>query len=1751
MKKIFLLLLIASPWFVCGQSFQVDVKVLLEGPYFNNEMTPFLNVFGYLPETQPYSGEPWNYEGTESVTAIPNSDVVDWALLELRQASVVSEQDSIIAQKAVILLRSGKLADLDGSSLPQINATVSGDLYAVIWHRNHLGVMSAYPMTLNGGVYSYDFTDAEDKAHGGTLGHKQVDPGVWAMIGGDGNADGYISNPDKLDVWVLQAGQNGYLSGDFDMNGQVDNTDKIEVWVANTGYSSQVPTAIYTIWSCGKPFVDTRDGQLYEMVKIGDQCWMAENLNIGQMIVGTQYNQFDNGVLEKFCYDNLQANCDTFGGLYQWGEIMQYLPDSASQGICPDGWYLPTDHEWKVLEGFADSQFQIGDPEWNNTGWRGFDVGINLKSNTTWNQGGNGNDLYGFTIMAAGRRDDGYYFTNKGQRTYFWTSCSTGSSGAWARMFASYDDRSDRWYRNKYNAFSVRCIKEPLQPSWSCGDTLTDARDGQKYTTVQIGEQCWMAENLNIGVQIDGSLDQQDNGTIEKYCYGNDQDRCSEYGGLYQWDEVMEYSVFPGSKGICPEGWHVPTDLEFLILEGTVDSQFEIGDPEWFQWGFRGLDAGGNLKETGTVHWLSPNTGATNSSGFTGLGAGFRQGINGFYNLKYTGHYWSSIQSNNSYALERYLSYHKAEVNRRADMKNVGVSVRCINDYDNSPPDAPHSPVPANGSQNIDVDTVLIWSCSDPDGELLSYKVYFGLEPDPPLVEFYQTDTVFDPGVLLYDTTYYWKIVSVDLPGDSTEGPIWSFTTKPEFECGDSLLDERDGQVYGTVQIGNKCWMSENLNIGTRINGANNQTNNQIIEKYCYNDIEDSCDVYGGLYQWNEMMQYITDTASQGICPSGWHIPTDFEWKVLEGTVDSQFPVGDPEWNGTGWRGYDAGNNLKSNYGWYMGGNGSDMYGFTAIPAGDRFSDGTFHYIIEHAFMWTSTETSGTTAWFHEMRWDQNGMWRWSWDKNWGMSIRCIQGEYQWECGDSLTDNRDGQKYGTVQIGDQCWMGENLNIGTMIIGSSNQTNNGTIEKYCYDNNTSNCDEYGGLYQWHEMMQYVATPGIQGVCPPDWHIPTDEEWKKLEGEVDSQYGYPNPEWDGTGWRGYDAGGNLKETGTTHWLSPNMGATNSSGFTALPGGAWGTNGVFVLVNNYGFWWSSSEYQSSTAWHRSLSYNSTKVNRTSNYEYDGFSVRCLRDATQSNQPPNSPSNPYPANGSTNIGADTTLSWSCSDPDGDLLTYDVYFGDSNPPPLVSPGQPDTMYTPGILEYDTIYYWRIVAFDIHGDSTEGQAWSFTTKPEFECGDPLLDERAGQVYGTVQIGNQCWMQQNLNIGTRIDGANNQTDNQIIEKYCYNDIEDSCDVYGGLFQWEELMQYVTDTATQGICPAGWYIPTDFDWKVLEGNVDSQYGVGDPEWNGTGWRGNDAGGNLKHVGLRFWNPPNTGATNSAGFSALAAGVRNHNTNSFDHLGIYGYFWTSDLSGSSVWNRALGNSDIQVYRYITNKATGKSIRCIKEPEQPSWSCGDSLHDTRDGQRYTTVQIGNQCWMAENLNIGSRIDGENIQTDNQIIEKYCYDNDSSYCNEYGGLYLWDEMMQYVSLPGIKGICPLSWHIPTDEEWKILEGEVDSQYGYPDPEWDQINWRGFDVGGSLKETGTTHWLSPNLGATNLSGFTALPAGFHDTDGTYDGIATWGNLWTSSEYNGISNWCRSLSYQFQKSSRTHFSKNVGLGFGFSVRCVKD
>ena len=195
--------------------------------------------------------------------------------------------------------------------------------------------------------------------------------------------------------------------------------------------------------------------------------------------------------------------------------------------------------------------------------------------------------------------------------------------------------------------------------------------DGNVYTSVTIGAQVWMVENLKTTKYKDGTAIPlvTDNSswaalTTPGYCwYNNDITNKSIYGALYTWIVVDVASN--GGKNICPTGWHVPTDVEYTTLTNYLGGE-DV--------------AGGKLKETGTAHWLTPNTGATNQSGFTGLPSGYRYSNGEFFAIGYNGYWWSSTEYSAEYSSFRSMYYYASNVYRDNYDKQFGFSVRCLRD---------------------------------------------------------------------------------------------------------------------------------------------------------------------------------------------------------------------------------------------------------------------------------------------------------------------------------------------------------------------------------------------------------------------------------------------------------------------------------------------------------------------------------------------------------------------------------------------------------------------------------------------------------------------------------------------------------------------------------------------------------------------------------------------------------------------------------------------------------------------------------------------------------------------------------------------------------------------------------------------------------------------------------------------------------------------------------------------------------------
>ena len=596
-----------------------------------------------------------------------------------------------------------------------------------------------------------------------------------------------------------------------------------------------------------------------------------------------------------------------------------------------------------------------------------------------------------------------------------------------------------------------------LEPGVPCPGIPTVDYGGKTYNTILVCSQCWLKENLDIGNIINVTQNQTNNGILEKHCYQNSIDSCGIYGGLYQWDEMMQYSATPGNQGICPPGWHIPENDEWNQLITAMGGN-TIG--------------GGKAKERGIRHWLFPNMGAEDAHGFGALGSGKSSVGGGFEVLGMNGFFWSSTQGT-----DYHMYYNSSEFAQGASGNYWGLSVRCISNLDfsgaNLPPASATNPNPLDNSSNVLFPLTLTWDSSDPENDPVRFDIWFGPPGNLQLIaENSCTDSIL-AGNLLECSIYQWQVIAKDNQCHAIPGPIWSFTTTGGDTAGITIVASANpacidssvtftaspvhggsspvyqwqvnsinvgansslftyvpgngdivqctmtsslacvqnnpatsntiliqtvpctfcpgvstvsygGQIYYTVQIGTQCWLRENLNIGQMIPSGQEQTNNMSTEKYCYADLYTNCNIYGGLYQWDEMMDYTASSSSnpsnrKGICPDGWHLPSDAEWTQLTGFLGSEAVAGG-KMKETGFLHWFSPNTGATNE--------SD---FTALPGGIRLANGTFTDLQINGSWWASSESTPTTAWYRVIDYDYEDVGRFAYDKEVGFSVRCLK----------------------------------------------------------------------------------------------------------------------------------------------------------------------------------------------------------------------------------------------------------------------------------------------------------------------------------------------------------------------------------------------------------------------------------------------------------------------------------------------------------------------------------------------------------------------------------------------------------------------------------------------------------------------------------------------------------------------------------------------------------------------------------------
>ncbi len=576
--------------------------------------------------------------------------------------------------------------------------------------------------------------------------------------------------------------------------------------------------------------------------------------------------------------------------------------------------------------------------------------------------------------------------------------------------FGDFNDDGERGTEDLLQLLAVFGTPCPLsEMPFACGDAVSF--DNYDYETVQIGSQCWFAENLRTehyanGDAITGNLSASEwtsTSSGAQAIYDNDVLYLETFGRLYNWYAVDD------SRGLCPSGWHVPTDGEWMTLE------MELGmtSSEANSTGWRGTDQGAQLKASPSC---DPSWNGTNISGFSALPGGYRYANLGHFSFAGDrGYWWSASQNASSYPWCRFLYSDDDFVNRYSGSTNGfipqgGFSVRCLREADAGGSSASVPTVSSAATSDLAETTATL------NGEVISHggdmvsATGFIVGADSTLATTNDasgsgTSCAFTASLagLTGGARYYFSAYATNGEG-TAYGDTLCFTTETEaasFACGPSTVTY-DGHAYETVQIGSQCWFAENLRTEHYANGdaipgnlsdsewTSTSSGAQIVygegTSTFYDGSDDesaNLEAYGRLYNW-----YAVDD-SRGLCPSGWHVPTDSEWMILE----MELGMTSSEANSTGWRGTDQGAQLKASPSGYPSWNGTNTSGFLALPGGWRYDDGAYNSGGAHGCWWSASPSGTYYAWRRYLYSSFDGVLRSRDGQRNGFSVRCLRDE--------------------------------------------------------------------------------------------------------------------------------------------------------------------------------------------------------------------------------------------------------------------------------------------------------------------------------------------------------------------------------------------------------------------------------------------------------------------------------------------------------------------------------------------------------------------------------------------------------------------------------------------------------------------------------------------------------------------------------------------------------------------------------------
>ena len=550
--------------------------------------------------------------------------------------------------------------------------------------------------------------------------------------------------------------------------------------------------------------------------------------------------------------------------------------------------------------------------------------------------------------------------------------------------------------------------------------TVTDI-DGNIYNTVQIGNQCWMKEDLRVTKYSDGlPLSAGDNQTsnYQGYYY------CYSAATLYNWVATTRNTFSSASdpfgvKGICPDGWHVPNDAEWNILIEHVSSQSQYycsTDSNYIAKALAGCSDSWYSNSTSCAVGNEPQY-----NNRTGFSAGNYHIVcyanNGFSHGE--AKYWSATQSNTTNAYVYSFSSYSPIVNHNSCSKSWGCGVRCIHNVDSiSYPTVVTSPVSMTSATSVTCGG----NVTDNGNDMVAAKgLCWSTLPNPNILGSHSIDGS-DTGSftrnitgLSPNTTYYIRAYATNSVVGTSYGNQVTFTTP--FLCGTSTVTDYDGNTYNTTEIGNQCWMKENLRSthypdGVSILSGSNTLNTTIGYFYTPNS-NANISTYGYLYNWKAAIRTSSSSSAnpsgvQGICPNGWHLPSNNEWTQLSNYTkcqsqyvcdNSNIYIAKALASKTGWSSSTItcaiGNNPNTN----------NATGFSALPAGNY---GHIHDLFGmYAEFWSSTESNANYAKTYLLYYDNASANLSSDGKQYGMSVRCLR-DFQFLVATNLVTNITG-----------------------------------------------------------------------------------------------------------------------------------------------------------------------------------------------------------------------------------------------------------------------------------------------------------------------------------------------------------------------------------------------------------------------------------------------------------------------------------------------------------------------------------------------------------------------------------------------------------------------------------------------------------------------------------------------------------------------------------------------------------------------